>query len=397
MATLKGVFPEPKVNRRKNFIHENVKNLRRMEHYFHNHKEVEELQKLQIRRQQKASNRYQNIASRVNSSLREAKDEDFSDKTCTSTAKQKLDGPEKSKSQAQPHSKNSAPTLQSKTTAGVQKGFMVLHSNAKSPILKRKTREAVLNKKLQSNMTKAPSDPNLNCGHCCNSNTEVKYRSQGIQTLDAKHMSNLYAEGTIRYSTRRSPRLDLAMCKTMEVALQNDKTPREGANSPSDRGDVSSAPSSPSPKSPDLHLDSSREEGTDFVKLNKQQTSIATKMATQLNNGVPPTHYRKGVVPKYLRERKEAQLQKEQKAKEEAPDPDCPDGHVPLPDSERQETLRMLKKNYQEFVKELNMMPIKTDTLRSQKRKMEIEKQLNKIEEGIKVFSRPKVYVKINA
>lgn len=52
---------------------------------------------------------------------------------------------------------------------------------------------------------------------------------------------------------------------------------------------------------------------------------------------------------------------------------------------------------YQEFVNELNMMPIKTDTLRSQKRKMDIEKQLNKIEEGIKVFSRPKVYVKINA
>ncbi|XP_046753494.1 uncharacterized protein LOC124416441 isoform X2 [Diprion similis] len=299
MATLKGVFPEPKVNRRKNFIHENVKNLRRMEHYFHSHKEVEELQKLQIQRQQKVSNRYQNITSRVNSSLREAKNENFSDKTCTSTAKQKLEGVEQCKSHTQPHSKNSAPSLQSKTTTGTQKGFVVPHSNAKSPGLKRKAREAVLNKKLQSNMTKAPSDPSLNCGHSGCSNTEVKYRSQGIQTLDAKHMSNLYAEGTIRYSTRRSPRLDLAMCKTAEVGQQIDKTPREGADSPSDRGDVSSAPSSPSRKSPDLQLDSSREEGTDFVKLNKQQTSIATKMAIQLNNGVPPTHYRKGVVPKY--------------------------------------------------------------------------------------------------
>jgi len=108
---------------------------------------------------------------------------------------------------------------------------------------------------------------------------------------------------------------------------------------------------------------------------------------------------------------------------------------VPLPDHERKETLRLLKKSvylwynkiytiiinyllqilifnyyifkftelcfwnadYQEYVNELNMMPIKTDTLRAQRRKIEIEKQLNKLEEGIKVFSRPKVYVKINA
>lgn len=53
--------------------------------------------------------------------------------------------------------------------------------------------------------------------------------------------------------------------------------------------------------------------------------------------------------------------------------------------------------DYQDYVNELNMMPIKTDTLRAQRRKIEIEKQLNKLEEGIKVFSRPKVYVKINA
>lgn len=53
--------------------------------------------------------------------------------------------------------------------------------------------------------------------------------------------------------------------------------------------------------------------------------------------------------------------------------------------------------DYQDYVNELNMMPIKTDTLRAQRRKMEIEKHLNKLEEGIKVFSRPKVYVKINA
>lgn len=38
---------------------------------------------------------------------------------------------------------------------------------------------------------------------------------------------------------------------------------------------------------------------TDFVKSNKDRNSIASKIAAQLNNGVVPTNYRKGVVPKY--------------------------------------------------------------------------------------------------
>lgn len=53
--------------------------------------------------------------------------------------------------------------------------------------------------------------------------------------------------------------------------------------------------------------------------------------------------------------------------------------------------------DYQEYVNELNTFPIRTDTLRSQKRKMEIEKQLAKLEEAMKVFSRPKVFVKIDS
>lgn len=58
------------------------------------------------------------------------------------------------------------------------------------------------------------------------------------------------------------------------------------------------------------------------------------------------THFHSIFFPlnRYLRERKEAQ-QKELKAKTEASYPDCPEGHVPLPDHERKETLRLLKKS----------------------------------------------------
>nr|XP_034835023.1 enkurin domain-containing protein 1-like [Maniola hyperantus] len=108
---------------------------------------------------------------------------------------------------------------------------------------------------------------------------------------------------------------------------------------------------------------------------------------------VPPG-YQKGVLPKYLRERKEIA---KDKVGEDASEvhADCPEGHVPLPDVERKETLRMLRNSFAELVSELNKMPVKTDTLRMRNRKMELEKQLAKLEEGIKVFSRPKVFVKI--
>lgn len=47
---------------------------------------------------------------------------------------------------------------------------------------------------------------------------------------------------------------------------------------------------------------------------------------------------------RYIKNRKEIQ-EKIQKAKQEELDPHCPNGHVPLPDNERKETLQMLKKS----------------------------------------------------
>ncbi|XP_063365295.1 uncharacterized protein LOC134653861 [Cydia amplana] len=101
-----------------------------------------------------------------------------------------------------------------------------------------------------------------------------------------------------------------------------------------------------------------------------------------------PSGYQRGVVPAYLRARGGAGGGAE-------PGEECPPGHVALPDQERRETLRMLRNSFAELVSELNKMPVKTDTLRMRNRKMELEKQLAKLEEGIKVFSRPKVFVKI--
>lgn len=39
-------------------------------------------------------------------------------------------------------------------------------------------------------------------------------------------------------------------------------------------------------------------------------------------------------------------------------------------------------------------MPVRSDTMRAKKRKAELEKTLVEIEDALKIFSRPRVYVK---
>lgn len=60
------------------------------------------------------------------------------------------------------------------------------------------------------------------------------------------------------------------------------------------------------------------------------------------NNAVDPnkvpSNYQKGVVPKYLKDRKDEKIKSEE-------DPECPPGHVLLPDEERKETLRVLRQS----------------------------------------------------
>lgn len=223
--------------------------------------------------------------------------------------------------------------------------------------------------------------------------------------MNTTEIDNLYSEGIIKYPSKKSFNESINKNKGNK---EIDKSSSDVVNLATERGDTQIVEKSLQDKSDSKNFKvfSSKEE-TDFVKLNREHCSTTNKAVTPIknsnshdckynnSNNTPAANYRMGVVPKYIKDRKET-LEKIQKAKTQELDANCPDGHVLLPDHERKETLRVLRKNYQDYVNELNMMPIKVDTLRAQRRKIEIEKQLNKLEEGIKVFSRPKVYVKMN-
>lgn len=365
-----------------------------MEKCFQTNREVEELQKLQLRNHHKLTDRYQNVSARVVTSFRE-KNKHESNHICPI-----------SKNNIQSKTNNPLSTDKVGNEAQIQDGNNILELDKKHAVKKivkqginnntsdRQKKTSKYNKSQPKVQPKVLSEPNVlhKSENDMNAQVIVKYRNQGVQTLDTDQTESIYSEGVIRYPSKKITKHDETA--NGDLNQQEESTLRNQFSSPTDRGDMRNLEDMQN-----VHLRNSvspapREE-IDFIKLNKERTSIATKLATQLNNGVPPPNYRKGVIPKYLRDRKEAQ-EKEQKAKAESHS-DCPEGHVSIPDHERKETLRLLKKNYQDYVNELNMMPIKTDTLRAQRRKIEIEKQLNKLEEGIKVFSRPKVYVKINA
>ncbi|GIY57378.1 enkurin domain-containing protein 1 [Caerostris darwini] len=104
--------------------------------------------------------------------------------------------------------------------------------------------------------------------------------------------------------------------------------------------------------------------------------------------------HRLGHVPNYLTERKkqwEMEKERQMKLREEA---SIPQGYTLLPDEERIETLELLKKNQEELIQSLAVLPIRNDTIRLRNYKEELERQLAKVEEGIKIFSRPKVLIK---
>lgn len=126
---------------RKNFIQENVKNLRRMEQYFHSNKEVEDFQRLRISKQQ---NKYQNIAPKINS-----------------------------------RGHGSPDTI----------------VNDVDNIKVKKPDKRVPSVKIPESSRISPEPPI----DSCNIFNDKKFKSQGIQTITDGDLVRLYAEGTIRY------------------------------------------------------------------------------------------------------------------------------------------------------------------------------------------------------
>ncbi|NXP45228.1 ENKD1 protein, partial [Heliornis fulica] len=105
----------------------------------------------------------------------------------------------------------------------------------------------------------------------------------------------------------------------------------------------------------------------------------------------------KGHVPQYLLKRKELWRRQMEEQLRSRPDPDMPPGHTMMPEHQRLEILDDLKQSQEQLIKELVMLPVRMDTLRMQKRRVELGKNLSLLEEAIRIFSRPKVFIKLDS
>lgn len=322
MYTLKGIFPEPKKEQKKNFIKENMKQLKLIQN-----KSPKET-KLTL----KSSN-----PSRLTTPV-----------TANTLGPVKSSPSNKSGKATLNVGKTSLSNRKKLTDVRIKKGDM-------AEFLRRKE------------MREAKQQEESSCDEIQSSGSSSRLRDIGCQTIES-NLSQKLTESTkltMLYPTKEGDDTEAKMKAS---------------------GDSRSARSPP----PVSH--SPRRAGDDIMdERNRSRLNAILDRKDSKDPYLPPG-YQKGVLPKYLRDRKDS-------AKEDTKVDDdntmCPAGHVTLPDNERKETLRMLRKSFAELVNELNKMPVKTDTLRMRNRKMELEKQLAKLEEGIKVFSRPKVFVKI--
>ncbi|XP_050347598.1 enkurin domain-containing protein 1-like [Nymphalis io] len=322
MYTLKGVFPEPKKEQKRNFIKENMKQLKLIQ----------------------------------NKSPKEPK------LTLKSAQPSRLTTPITANALGQV--KSSPSSKSGKGTLNVGKSSL---SNRKkfSDVRIKKGDMAEFLRRKEMILTKQPEESSGD--EVQSSESSSRLRDIGCQTIE----SNL--------AQRLNESTKLTMLYPMKESDDNEAKMKASGDSRSQR----SPPRALSP----------RRAGDDMME-EKHRSRLNAILDRKDKDPYLPPGYQKGVLPKYLRDRKDSTKEVED-TKADDDNTMCPPGHVTLPDNERKETLRMLRNSFAELVSELNKMPVKTDTLRMRNRKMELEKQLAKLEEGIKVFSRPKVFVKI--
>ncbi|XP_033611460.1 uncharacterized protein LOC117283118 [Cryptotermes secundus] len=139
------------------------------------------------------------------------------------------------------------------------------------------------------------------------------------------------------------------------------------------------------------NLKKDHETGSARNESNTKKTNVMSmkerhiSAITAIDPLVPPPGYKKGEIPKYLKERREA-LEKEAKCKPMFPVLACPPGNVTQNDSYRNETLKMLKKRYSDLSQELRMMPVKTDIRMMYTKKIELTKKLKEARNAIRTF-----------
>ncbi|RZB39749.1 Enkurin domain containing protein [Asbolus verrucosus] len=205
-----------------------------------------------------------------------------------------------------------------------------------------------------------------------NRQEEQKGINRGVQTERPEDIPKLYETGVLKYP---SPSVLSHGNKSNKTREQGDtKSP----NKSHERGDT---PQNLTKNLQKLDLD----EKQNHIKQNIKNIKTKKREESPDPNLAPAT-YQKGVLPKYLKERKEDIHPVEFIETENL------SGLVLLPDDERKEYLRVARENYAGLIRELNSMPVSNDTLKKRKRKIEIEDELKRLDEHTDYARKPEFW-----
>jgi hypothetical protein len=114
----------------------------------------------------------------------------------------------------------------------------------------------------------------------------------------------------------------------------------------------------------------------------------------QLKRETEFSQYQRGRLPQYLVSRRQQWKKAEEERLASRPDPSIPPGHTLMSQQERRHTLNILTQHQATLTHQLQSFPLRTDTLKHKMKRAELEAKLAEIEDALKIFSRPKVFVK---
>ncbi|KAI5748749.1 hypothetical protein M8J76_001647 [Diaphorina citri] len=271
------------------------------------------------------------------------------------------------------------------------------------------------------------------------------YRHAGCQTIDFENNESLLEDGVIRYPSSKWKERATQELQFKSIALQTEPKPKfdtnfhiigsssneevddiveiDGERPPCDKNHEKNGSNLVLEENmkrlnikhmedqAETHKTKKQNQSTTCSKLKSKavrDTNTISGSTTSLNDNRTnntstqckvPTTYKRGTVPRYLVEKKLEQEKEQRRILEEAErtgilDPDCPPGHILLPTEKRLEQLEFLKRNYKNLINELNRIPVRNDSLKIRQHRVVVEKELDKLEEAIKLFSKEKLFVK---
>lgn len=135
-----------------------------------------------------------------------------------------------------------------------------------------------------------------------------------------------------------------------------------------------------------------------FIGKNRTMAQVQgplRRLSLKEDSETPSKHESYGRVPDYLEQRNQQWAEAKEEERRNAPDPHAPPGMALMSEEERKSTLDKLFSSQAAVLQQLSLMPFVIETQSQKNCQHALELKLNDIENAVKIFSKPKVYIAV--